>query len=563
MPDLVIRGGTVVDGSGGPRCAADVLIEGGRVVAVGDVPASAAGSARTLDAGGLVVAPGFIDLHTHYDAQYTWDPYATSSIWHGVTTTVIGNCGFAIAPCRPADRDTVLRTLVKVEGMSLKAMQAGIQWGWETFPAYLDHLERGNPSLNVAALLGHSALRQWVLGTDAQRRAATPAEVLTMAGLVREAMAAGAIGLGSSTAEAHVGDGGLPVPSRLADLDELRGLTRAMGESGRGVFEITVGTGTSMEDLRDLHVGSRRPVVWAAFFHRDDRPEYTTERLAATEAFVRAGIEVRPQVACRPLTMDFTLANPYPFEGMTAWRPVNQAPEAGRARVLADPAFRAALKADLAARRFTVFRGRWDLVQVIRVGRPAHRDLVGQSIAAIARARGVHEVDAWLDLALADDLETEFLAGLMNTDEAAVGMLITHPDTLVSLSDAGAHLSLLCDAGYSSTLLGTWVRERGRLTLEAAVRRLTADPARAYRIPERGLLRPGYAADVVVFDPATIDARPAEWVADLPAGEGRFVSRATGVVWSLVNGVPVLERGQVLERPAGARPGRVLRRFDA
>jgi N-acyl-D-aspartate/D-glutamate deacylase len=560
MIDLVIRGGTVIDGSGAPRRVADVAVLAGRISAVGAVGGR---GGREVDASGLCVCPGFIDLHTHYDAQYTWDPYATSSIWHGVTTTVIGNCGFAIAPCRPQDREVTLRTLVKVEGMSLKAMQAGITWEFETFPAYLDALERRNPSLNVAALLGHSAVRQWVMGRAAQQRGATGDEVAQMAGLVREAMAAGAIGLGSSTAEAHVGDGGLPVPSRLADLDELKALTRAMGAGGRGLLEITVGATTTLDDLRDIHRESGRPVVWAAFFHRDDRPEETTERLARTEAFHREGVDVRPQVSCRPLTMDFTMRNPYPFEGMAAWRRVSARPESERATVYADPSFRDELRAELAARRFAVFRGRWDLVQVLKVGRPEHRAWLGKSIARVAEETGKDVVDAWLDLALADDLETEFLAGLMNADDEAVGDLITHPRTLVSLSDAGAHLSLLCDAGYSTTLLGKWVRQKQRLSLEAAVRRLTWDPARAYRIPERGLLAPGYWADLVAFDPDTVDALPAEWVHDLPAGEPRFVSRARGIAWSLVNGVPVLEHGEIVERPAGARPGRVLRAFES
>ena len=560
MIDLVIRGGTVIDGSGAPPRVADVAVLAGRISAVGDVGGR---GRREVDASGLCVCPGFIDLHTHYDAQYTWDPYATSSIWHGVTTTVIGNCGFAIAPCRPQDRDATLRTLVKVEGMSLKAMQAGITWEFETFPAYLDALERCNPSLNVAALLGHSAVRQWVMGRAAQRRGATGDEVAQMADVVREAMAAGAIGLGSSTAEAHVGDGGLPVPSRLADLDELKALTRAMGAGGRGLLEITVGSTTTLDDLRDIHRESGRPVVWAAFFHRDDRPEETTERLARTEAFHREGVDVRPQVSCRPLTMDFTMWNPYPFEGMAAWRRVSARPDSERAAVYADPTFREELRAELAARRFAVFRGRWDLVQVLKVGRPEHRAWLGKTIARIAEETGKDVVDAWLDLALADDLETEFLAGLMNADDEAVGDLITHPRTLVSLSDAGAHLSLLCDAGYSTTLLGKWVRQKQRLSLEAAVRRLTWDPARAYRIPERGLLAPGYWADLVAFDPDTVDALPAEWVHDLPAGEPRFVSRARGIAWSLVNGVPVLEHGEIVERPAGARPGRILRAFES
>ena len=560
MADLVIRGGTVVDGSGAPGRRADVAIAGGRIREVGAVRER---GAREIDAGGLVVAPGFIDVHTHYDAQYTWDPYATSSVWHGVTTTVIGNCGFAIAPCRPADRDLIMRTLVKVEGMSLAAMRAGITWDFETFPQYLDHLERGNPSLNVAALLGHSTIRQWVMGGDSQHRVATTEEVAAMCDLVREAMAAGAIGLGSSTAEAHVGEGGLPVASRLAEKSEFLALTRAMGESGRGLFQITIGPKTTLEDLREIWRTSGRPAIWAAFFQRDDRPEYVPERLAQTEAFHREGVEVRPQISCRPLTMDFTMRNPYPFEGMPAWQQVMKRPEAEWLTVYGDPGFRAALKADLDARRLAVFRGRWDLVQVLRASRPEHRDLVGTSLADLARRTAKHPVDAWLDLVVADGLDVEFLAGLLNTDEQVVGDLIVHPLTLITLSDAGAHLSLMCDAGYSSTLLGKWVRTLGRLSLEAAVKRLTDDPARAYRIPERGRLAAGYWADVAIFDAATVDALPAEWVRDLPGGEPRFVSRARGVEWSLVNGEPVLERGRVIERPAGERPGRVLRRFDA
>jgi N-acyl-D-aspartate/D-glutamate deacylase len=560
MSDLVIRGGTVVDGSGVPARPADVAISGGWITEVGDVRER---GAREIDATGLVVAPGFIDVHTHYDAQYTWDPYATSSIWHGVTTTVIGNCGFAIAPCRPADRDLIMRTLVKVEGMSLAAMRAGITWGFETFSEYLDHLERCNPSLNVAALVGHSTIRQWVMGGDSQHRVATAEEVEAMGRLVREAMAAGAIGLGSSTAEAHVGENGLPVASRLADKAEFLALTRAMGECGRGLFQATIGSKTTLEDLREIWRTSGRPVIWAAFFQRDDRPEYVPERLAATEALHREGVEVRPQISCRPLTMDFTMKNPYPFEGMPAWRQVMAEPPSRWLGVYGDPKFRAALKADLDARRFAVFRGRWDLVRVLRTSRLEHKALEGSSIADLARTSGKHPVDAWLDLVTADGLEVEFLAGLLNTDEKVVGDLIAHPLTLITLSDAGAHLSLMCDAGYSSTLLGKWVRGLGRLSLEAAVKRLTDDPARAYRIPQRGRLAPGYWADVVVFDPATVDALPVEWVSDLPAGESRFVSRAHGVEWSLVNGEPVLEHGRVVERPAGARPGRVLRRFDA
>ncbi|HKJ00610.1 MAG TPA: amidohydrolase family protein [bacterium] len=556
MYDLVIRGGTVVDGTGAPARKADVAIGGGRIAAVGEV---ADRGREELDAAGQVVAPGFIDVHTHYDAQYTWDPYATCSIWHGVTTTVIGNCGFAIAPCRPEHRETTLRTLTRVEGMSLKAMQAGINWGFETFPQYLDYLADTRPALNIAALLGHSSLRTYVMGPDAQQREATPAEVAEMARLTREAMQAGAIGLGSSTAEAHNGDGGLPVPSRLASFDELRTLVAAMGEGERGLFEITVGQATGMEDLAELHRASGRPVIWAAFFVREDKPEYMRDRLAATERFARDGVPVIPQVSCRPLTMDFTLANPYPFEGFPCWKAVARRPAEEWPQVYADAAFRDALRDDIAHQRFSVFRGRWDLVQVLQS--PSRPDLQGQTVTQLAAATGQDEVDAFFSLGLADGLRTEFVAGLMNTDAEKVGELISHPDTLIALSDAGAHLSLLCDAGYSTHLLGHWVREQHRLSLEDAVHRLTAVPAQVYRIPQRGVLQEGYWADVVVFDPDRVAAEPPEWAHDLPGGEPRFVSRARGVSHSLVNGVPVVAHGEVLERPAAERPGQVLREF--
>lgn len=560
MHDLVIRGGTVVDGTGKPGYRGDVAVDGGRISAVGEVPDK---GREEIEADGHVVAPGFVDVHTHYDAQYTWDPYATSSIWHGVTTTVIGNCGFAIAPCRPEHRDIAIDTLVNVEGMSQAAMQQGINWNFETFPQYLDALEGARPSLNVGVLLGHSAVRMYVMGEDSQHRAATEDEVRTMAGLTREAMQAGALGLGSSTAEAHNGAGGLPVPSRLAEKQELAELIRAMGEGGKGLFEITIGNTTSMEDLKAWHDYGRRPIVWAAFFHRDDRPEWTKERLAATEAFVRDGVDIHPQVSCRPLTMDFTMRSPYPFEGLPCWKQVSTRPREEWKGIYADPAFRESLRDDIRNRRFSVFRGNWPLVQVLRAEKPENKVYEGLTIPEVAQRMGTDEVDAFLDLTVADDLGVEFVAGLMNTNEEVVGKLISHPDTLISLSDAGAHISLLCDAGYSTHLLGYWVREKGVMSLEEAVRRLTSVPADMYRIPERGRIAAGNWGDLVVFDPQTVRARPNEWVTDLPAGEPRFIARADGVACSIVNGVPVLKHGEVLEREAAERPGHLLRKFSA
>ena len=558
MHDLVIRGGTIVDGNGGAPYRGDVAIDGDRITALGEAPGK---GRQEIDADGLAVAPGFIDIHTHYDAQYTWDPYATSSIWHGITTTVIGNCGFAIAPCKPEHRKRVMATLVQVEGMSLKAMEEGIEWGFETFPQYLDFLQSTRPALNIGAFVPHSTVRYWVMGPAAQEREATTEEVAQMAGLVREAMSAGAIGFASSTLEAHNGEDGVPVPSRFANFEELKALTKAVGEGGKGIFEITVGMDTGLDKLKTLHEVSSRPVCWAALLHRDDIPEMTTQRLEATTEFLAAGVEVRPQVLCRPLTMDFSIGNPYCFGGLKVWNALFKKPASEWPAAYADPAFRRGFREELKGQHPAAFRGRWDLVRVLKTAKAENRHLEGKAVTELPRGDGGDDVDAILDLALADGLGTKYLGGLMNTDDEWVGKMITHPGTLIALSDAGAHNHLLCDAGYTGTLLSKWVRDRQTFTLEAAVKRLTADNADYYRIPQRGRLRPGNFADLAIFDPATVAALPNQWVMDLPGGEGRFVCRSEGVRWSIVNGVPVMKDGEVIERPPAERSGQVLRQY--
>jgi len=558
MFDVVIRGGTIVDGTGRPRFQGDLAIQDGKIAGIGKIN----GSAReTVDAAGLAVAPGFIDVHTHYDAQFSWDPYATCSVWHGITTVVMGNCGFGIAPCRPEHQDVIMRTLERVEGMSIKAMRKGIRWGFETFPQFLDLMERLRPGVNLAVLLGHSAMRLYVMGEESMEREASEGEVGSMLKIVREGMAAGAIGIGSTTTPAHNGADGRPVASRLASWPEFQAITRAMGETGKGVFEITIGPRPTLDELAALQKACKRPVVWAAFFDRPDRPELTGQWLAETDAFARQGIEVRPQVACRPLMMDFTLRNPYPFEGIPAWKRLLTAQPGQYEQVYADREFRAALKDDLAHQRTAAFRGDWERVKVLKTVKAEHRAWEGRSLPDLAKARGKDVIDTFFDLGLEDGLEIEFVAGLMNTDVPRVTKLITNPNTVITLSDAGAHLSLLCDAGYTSSLLSTWVRERGAFTLEDAVRRLSADPADLYRIPLRGRLQPGHWADVAVFDPATIAAGEPEKAYDLPAGEMRFVSKCTGMHRVLVNGKTVLKDGELVEAEAAERTGRVLREF--
>jgi N-acyl-D-aspartate/D-glutamate deacylase len=455
-----------------------------------------------------------------------------------------------------------MRTLVHVEGMSLRAMEEGIRWEFETFPEYLDAIQRFGAGINVAAFLGHSALRLYVMGGEASDRAARPREIEVMRKLVREAMTAGAIGFASSTAEPHVGDAGKPVPSRLAEFDELLALVLAMGESRRGVFMMTVGAKTSMDDLKRLARESGRPVIWAALFHQNDKPERTWRALAWAEEAAAEGLTVRPQISCRPLIMDFSLRNPYPFEGLPSWQQVLPRPQGEWKQIYASRPFREALKADLRPPgKPRLFHGRWDEVRLVGTRLAEHRPLDGKSVAEIAQLQAKDPVDAFLDVAVAENLDADYTVALMNTDDEALARMLRHDHTLVSLSDAGAHQSLLCDAGYSSTLLGKWVREKKVLTLEAAVRRLTSEPAELYRIPHRGRVAPGYFADLAIFDAERIHALPPEKVHDMPAGAPRFISRCEGMKAVVVNGAVLIEDGAPAIK-SGPWPGRLLRRFD-
>src|SRR6266481_1020876 len=495
MLDLVLRGGRVCDGSGGSAHDADVGIEAGRIVAIGRLDGAAR---RTLDVRGLIVAPGFVDVHTHYDAQVTWDRLCTPSCWHGITSVMIGNCGFALAPCRPSDRERLLRMLEHVEGMPFESLHAGVAWEWESFAEYVRALGARPLGVNVGALLGHSALRTYVMGDGAYTRAARAGEVETMAALVREGMAAGALGFATSRSPAHVGEGGRPVPSRQARRAEVDALVGAMAASGRGVLEITPETFPVSADelawLQGLARTSRRPVSFSAILDVPDRPGVWEPVYAQLRDGLAAGATVYPQVSCRPMRFDFDLATGCAsLDAMPCWRRWRAAP------------------------------------------------------SAAARL-------ALLALSAAEDLRARFSMLLVNYDEDQVGMLLGRPESLIALSDAGAHVSVLCDAGYATHLLGHWVRERGLFGWEEAVRRLTAMPAAIYGIPERGLLAPGRVADVVCFDPARVAARAPEKVRDFPGGAARYVARAEGIEHVFIGGQEFMARGEW----TGAYPGTVL-----
>jgi N-acyl-D-aspartate/D-glutamate deacylase len=556
MHDLVIRNASLVDGLGTPRYRSDLAVADGRIAAIGhDL-----GAARVaIDADGLMLAPGIIDGHTHYDAQITWDAYADPSPAHGVTTLVIGNCGFTIAPCRPADRDLTMRNLTHVEGMSLEALQHGITWDFETFPEYLDMLSRRGVGPNVAAFVGHSSLRTYVLGGEAARRAATDAEIAEMQRLVREAMRVGAVGFATSTSESHNGEAGIPMPSRLAEERELRALVSAMGDSGRGVFMLTRGSATSIPYLETLAAACGRPVVVAAMFYNHLEPDSVFLLNDQMRAARTRGHNLIPQVSCCPLTMEFTLQSPYVFESLPAWAPAMAAHGDALKRLYADPKFRTAVKDDIARGRGLLFKGEWHKLHVVDVADPAHKALEGRSIAELAAAAGQDPLDWFLDFGLTEDLGTLFTGVLLNADERGVGRLLTDPDNHVSLSDAGAHLTFFCDAGFGLYLIGHWARDLGTLTIEEAVRRLTSQPAAMFGIRDRGRLAPGAAADLLLFDPATVDRGPARRANDLPAHAARLVTSPVGVHGVWVNGRRVADESGLIDRRA--MPGRVLREF--
>ena len=557
--DLVFRRALIVDGGGGEPQVGDVAVDRGSIVAV-EPSLGTIAARRTVDAAGLALMPGIIDSHTHFDAQITWDPTLAPSPALGVTTAVIGNCGFTIAPCRPADRERTMQNLTQVEGMSLAALRAGIDWRFETFPEYLAQLRARGAAVNVAAYVGHSSVRTWVMGAEAATRAATDVEIGRMQDVVRDAMAHGAVGFATSTSPAHNGEGGLPMPSRLASDAELAALVDAMAEGGRGVFMLTKGGQTSMAFLESLAAASARPVMVAALLHNSVAPRAVFDDLDAIAAANARGRRMLGQVSCCPLTMDFTLASPYPVEGLASWKPaLGKRGEALRT-VLGDASFRDGVRAELAApTTFRLFNGEWDKVHVVETARAANAPLEQRSIAEIAATSARDPLDVMLDLALDERLATVFTAQLLNSDEDAVGRMLNHPNAIVSLSDAGAHLTFFNDAGFGLHLLGHWSRDVGAMPLEEAVRRLTSHPADTLGLERRGRIRVGDAADLLLFDPKTVGRGPKRRVHDLPAGAARLTTDALGVHGVWVNGTKVADADGLV--PKTPLAGELLTRF--
>jgi N-acyl-D-aspartate/D-glutamate deacylase len=558
--DLLVRDGFVVDGSGLPRFRADVAIEGGVVVEVGRL--AGRGARRVVDAGGRVVAPGFVDPHTHYDPQLHWDGLATPSLLHGVTTVVTGNCGVTLAPCRAADRGALARLFHVVEEIPLAAFERGIEWRWESFGECLDALE-GRLGPNLVAFVGHSAIRYFAMGPASYEREASEEEIAAMRALLTTSLREGAAGFSTSQSVHHVGEGGRPIPSRLASDAEVAVLASVLAELGRGIFQTDGGPRTHEvpDHVRrvDGPIAERtgRPVLLSGTLHEWNHPEVWREVHAAIAEFQARGARIFTQASPVRLDLDFALDTAILFQDLPALGRITALPREEKLRAYRDPAVRDAIEREaVLGRSPCFFSRRWDTVFVAEAGGGGPRALVGQSVAEIARRRGARIADALCDLVVDADLDVRFrLEGSANGDDAAVAAMLRSPQALIGFSDAGAHVNTLCGAGDTSLVLARWVRERGVLGLEEAVRALSFQPASVLGLRGRGLLRPGFAADVVVFDPAAVEHRPPRRVADLPGGGERLWRDAPGIDAVIVNGELVVERGIATD----ARPGLVLR----
>jgi N-acyl-D-aspartate/D-glutamate deacylase len=546
MAELVIRGGTVIDGTGAPGVRADVAIEGDRIAAIGPKLSGA----RTLDASGCVVAPGFVDIHTHYDAQVFWDPALTPSCFHGVTTVVAGNCGFSIAPTRASHRDVIARTLENVEDMNPASLAAGIPWDFETHPEYLASVGRRGTALNFGAYVGHTAIRLYVMGVAAYERKATDDEVARMCAVVRESMQAGAVGLATSFAPTHLGIDGKPVPSRFAELSEFESMARVLGKLGRGVVAVTPGQGF----FREIYDFQRRVGVPLTYTALLAIPGFWQMGSKLNDEETAKGADVWPQVSCRKITMQLRMSDPFQFNQAPSFAALLGKPREARLAAYRDRAWRERALAELAK---TALPPRWESIEVAESER--HAALLDRRVAELAQQRGATPLDVMLDLSLEENLDTRFRCIQSNDDEVGIAHLLRSGHVVLGLSDAGAHVGQLCDAPLPTDLLGNWVREREVLSLEEAVRKLTSEPAALFRFTDRGVLRPGAFADVAVFDPERVAPGPLRRVRDFPADADRLTAdQPEGMRHTLVNGVVIREDGAPNAEGLAARPGQLV-----
>ena len=560
--DLLIKNGTVVDGSGMPRYRADVGVKGGRIVEIGRIRAPAE---RTIDAEGLVVAPGFIDGHTHMDAQVAWDPLGSCSCWHGVTSVVMGNCGFALAPCKPADREWFARCLTAVEDIPTEAMLAGIDWTWETFPEYLATVERLPKALNYGMYIGHSALRMYAMGERGLSETAKEDDLRIMANAVAEALRCGAMGFSTSRASTHIRPDGEPVASRIAAWEEIDRLVGAMAELDAGIFQIgpDISGGEAqrvfLERLRRVALESGRPIMFGTLATRQGKePNPWDYQLRWMDETVAQGGRVWGQATTRSINAIFSLKSYLPFDVLPAWQEIRALPLPEQKRRLADPEVRARLVTAEAQMKPKGSELQGGGAATTDPRKPDYANLFPMfdvdwddpSVADLSRRQNKHPVEVIIDLALEDDNRV-FVQPLVNEAPADVLGLLKHPRTLATFSDSGAHVCQEMGSSLQTHLLSYWVRQRQQFTLEEAVRMLTFDNASAWELPDRGLVRSGYAADLVVFDAEHIRPRLPTVEQDLPGGARRLVQKADGIAATVVNGAVALEGGEATGDYAG------------
>ena len=553
---IAIRGGSVVDGTGAPARRADVGIVDGRVVAIGDRVTAP----REIDASGRIVAPGFVDIHTHYDPQVLWDPSLSPSCWHGVTSVVAGNCGYSLAPARPESRGSLLRTLDKVEDMRLATLEAGVDWDFETYGEYLDAVARRGTVINFGGYVGHTPVRIYVMGDEAYERQATDAEIARMKQVVADSLNGGALGFSSDRAGFHIGDGGRPVPSVMATQEETEALMRVTGEIDRGMIHIAPGENYAW--LYDFQRSLGRTITWSSILtyppEWKSRAPYRGKLERHTEGR-RSGADVWVQVTCRPIVQQILMNEPTPFYQLPAFADLVATPLAERPRLYRDRAWRQRVYEEFESSKWV--NPGWPTFMVADSN--AHPELVGRSVASIAQERGCTPFDVVADVALDDDLLARFEVTFANNDAEGISLLVQGDGCIMGLSDAGAHISQICDAVMPTDFLSLWVRDRGVMPIEQGIRKLSGEIADVIGV-DRGYIREGSPADIVVIDIEQLSTGPLRRVRDMPAdGERLVADTPTGIDAVLVNGTPIRLDGKPIDHLLDELPGDVLRSTPA
>jgi N-acyl-D-aspartate/D-glutamate deacylase len=551
--DLLIRNGRVVDGSGLPSYIADVGIKDGKIVEVGRLNGVAQ---RTIDASGFIVSPGFIDHHTHMDGQILWDPFGTCEPQHGVTSIIMGNCGLALAPVKNGDEDAIVKSFVRVEAIPRIALEKGVPWGWKSYGDYLNKLE-GSVGINVGGIVGHIAVRQFVMGEESTERKATDGEVQKMRAAVGEAMRAGSFGFSTNRNERHMREDGLPVPSRLADDAELFALCEVVSESNSGVIQMNLGRHCveQIPQYDELARRTRRPIVWQSVQYKESEPELWQNMLSGIAKTFRAGYQAYGLTHTVPLMRHFTMKDAQIFDEFPVWKNLMFLAEPERKQAFADAITRQKMRDDMAKPRPVSFHRNWGRVVIEKVAKAENQPYVGKSVAEVAALRKQDPLDTFLDLCLEENLDTTFETTNRGFNPEAMSTIMKSPYVIIGTSDAGAHVQFGADFGYCTTLLGMWVRDRQMISMEQAIHKLTFHVASVYGIAGRGLLRPGFHADVTIFDPKTIKACEPEWADDYPAATKRLIQRAEGVHYTIVNGKVIYDDGKL----SGEMAGKVLR----